>query len=244
MRIFSSQSQQLEIPTNGLVLLVDYAVNNCWLSGATVKDLSSSLITFNHTTAPTVNNTTAGRTANFTIPNNIGLITNNTVARLGAGAHTIIAFVRHAQLALNEDYDILGSGDIAVNGDYCIMVTTPGGLPANRIFRGHLITSTGMKTVDTATGSLANTNWHMLGQRYNGTNKLDALVNGIQSATTTTTGTVASSRTTATLGNRINPPNGGGEFKGDMSLIICYNRALTDAEVNQIWQVYRKRFDL
>jgi len=208
-----------KIVTNGLVLCLDAADRNSYVSGSTTwRDVAGS----NNgtlTNGPTFNSSNGGSIVfdgvndytNLGNPSSLNILT-----------FTICVWARSSTFT---DYqNVIFKGD-TIKGQYGIVITSTGdwAVQPNTVFLGDLIT--------------LNT-WNFFTGTYDGT-KITAYRNGIQkgqySISQTNSGNIV------TIGaDTVNTRY----FNGNIALTQIYNRALTATEVLQNYNAQKSRFGL
>ena len=166
------------------------------------------------------------------------VITNNELARIGTGNHTITAWVNN-DIVTEEDF--VGTG--TSNGDVLLMIYSQAGGGAGG-FRGHAWSSTGNSNTIDSPRAIGTGNWSMLTQRVTWGGNIDLFENGVLTASQVLSGGApTSSRTKFIIGCRAD----GGDsshFDGRIANVQVYNRALTAAEIQQNFNATRGRFGI
>jgi len=224
-----------KIVTNGLVLYLDAGQSTSYNGGTTWTDLSGNGRNGVLTNGPTYSNGSLV----FDGTDDRVVITNNELARIGTGNHTITAWVNN-DTAVQEDF--IGTG-VFSPGAVLLMIYIQAGGGAGG-FRGHAWSSTGNSNTIDSPRAIGTGNWNMLTQRVTWGGNIDLFENGVLTASQVLSGGApTSSLTQFIIGCRV---NGGGasHFDGRIANVQAYNRALTAAEIQQNFQALRGRFGI
>jgi len=166
------------------------------------------------------------------------VITNNELARIGTGNHTITAWVNN-DIVTEEDF--IGTG--TSQGDVLLMIYIQAGGGAGG-FRGHAWSSTGNSNIIDSPRAIGTGNWNMLTQRVTWGGNIDLFENGVLTKTQVLSGGApTSSRTQFIIGCRANG-GGGSHFDGKIANVQVYNKALTATEIQQNFNAFRGRFGI
>lgn len=167
------------------------------------------------------------------------LITNNNIARIGTGNHTILAWINNTVTA---EEDIFGTSGTAT-GDVLLMIVAAAGGGAGGL-RGHAWGSTGNANAIDSPRAFGTGKWAMVGQRVTWGGNIDLIENNSITNSQALVGSApTSTQTVGSIGFR----NTGGTsacFQGKIAAIQFYNRALTNAEISQNYNALRGRFGL
>jgi len=223
------------IVRDGLVLHLDAAnVKSYPGSGTTWTDLSGNGRNGVLTNGPTYSN---GYLV-FDGTNDRVVITNNELARIGTGNHTITAWVNND---INTEEDFIGTG--TSQGDVLLMIYIQAGGGAGG-FRGHAWSSTESSNTIDSPRAIGTGNWNMLTQRVTWGGNIDLFENGGLTKTQVLSGGApTSSRTQFIIGCRAN----GGDishFDGKIANVQVYNRALSEQEIKQNFESMRGRYGI
>ena len=166
------------------------------------------------------------------------VITNNELARIGTGNHTITAWVNN-DIVTEEDF--IGTG--TSQGDVLLMIYIQAGGGAGG-FRGHAWSSTGASNTIDSPRAIGTGNWNMLTQRVTWGGNIDLFENGVLTASQVLSGGApTSSLTQFIIGCRVNG-GGGSHFDGKIANVQVYNKALTATEIQQNFNAFRGRFGI
>jgi hypothetical protein len=225
-----------DIIDTGLVLALDAADRNSYPgSGTTWTDLSGNGRNGVLTNGPTYSNGSLV----FDGTDDRVVITNNELARIGTGNHTITAWVNN-DIVTEEDF--IGTG-VFSSGDVLLMIYNQAGGGAGG-FRGHAWSSTGSANTIDSPRAIGTGNWNMLTQRVTWGGNIDLFENGVLTKTQVLSGGApTSSRTQFIIGCRANG-GGGSHFDGRIANVQVYNRALTASEIQQNFNMLRGRFGI
>ena len=224
------------IVTDGLVLCLDAANTKSYGgSGSRWYDLIGNQ---NGTISGATHTSGAGGYFSFDGSNDRVVITNNELARIGTGNHTITAWVNN-DIVTEEDF--IGTG--TSQGDVLLMIYSQAGGGSGG-FRGHAWSSTSNSNTIDSPRAIGTGNWNMLTQRVTWGGNIDLFENGVLTATLSLSGGApTSSRTQFIIGCRA---NGGGSshFDGKIANVQVYNRALTADEIQQNFNALRGRYGI
>jgi hypothetical protein len=229
-----------DIVEDGLVLCLDAGNAKSYLgSGTTWTDLSG-----NGNTGTLVNgvgfDSDNGGSLSFDGTDDEVLISNNEMARIGTGNHTITAWVNN-DIVTEEDF--IGTNGTST-GDVLLMIFNHAGGGSGG-FRGHAWSSTGNANTIDSPRAIGTGNWSMLTQRVTWGGNIDLFENGVLTATQALVGGApTSSRTQMVIGCRASGGSSSSHFDGKISNVSIYNRALTAAEVTQNYNATRSRYGL
>jgi len=225
------------IVTDGLVLALDAGNTKSYPgSGTTWSDLSGNGRNGVLTNGPTYSNGSLV----FDGTDDRVFITNNELARIGTGNHTITAWVNN-DIVTEEDF--IGTG-VFSQGDVLLMIYIQAGGGAGG-FRGHAWSSTGSSNTIDSPRAIGTGNWNMLTQRVTWGGNIDLFENGVLTKTQVLSGGApTSSRTQFVIGNRVNGGSGSSHFDGKIANVQVYNRALTASEIQQNYNALRGRFGI
>jgi len=223
------------IVTDGLVLCLDAGNTKSYPgSGTTWTDLSGNGRNGVLTNGPTYSNGSLV----FDGTDDRVVITNNELARIGTGNHTITAWVNN-DIVTEEDF--IGTG--TSQGDVLLMIFIQAGGGAGG-FRGHAWSSTGSSNTIDSPRAIGTGNWNMLTQRVTWGGNIDLFENGVLTKTQVLSGGApTSSRTKFIIGSRTDGGSGG-HFDGRIANVQAYNRALTATEIQQNFNALRGRFSI
>jgi len=223
------------IVTDGLVLCLDAGNTKSYPgSGTTWTDLSGNGRNGVLTNGPTYSNGSLV----FDGTDDRVVITNNELARIGTGNHTITAWVNN-DIVTEEDF--IGTG--TSQGDVLLMIYIQAGGGAGG-FRGHAWSSTGSSNTIDSPRAIGTGNWNMLTQRVTWGGNIDLFENGVLTKTQVLSGGApTSSRTKFIIGSRTDGGSGG-HFDGRIANVQAYNRALTATEIQQNFNALRGRFSI
>jgi len=223
------------IVTDGLVLCLDAGNTKSYPgSGTTWTDLSGNGRNGVLTNGPTYSNGSLV----FDGTDDRVVITNNELARIGTGNHTITAWVNN-DIVTEEDF--IGTG--TSQGDVLLMIYIQAGGGAGG-FRGHAWSSTGSSNTIDSPRAIGTGNWNMLTQRVTWGGNIDLFENGVLTKTQVLSGGApTSSRTKFIIGSRTDGGSGG-HFDGRIANVQAYNRALTASEIQQNFNALRGRFSI
>ena len=221
------------IVTDGLVLCLDAGNTKSYPgSGTTWTDLSGNGRNGVLTNGPTYSNGSLV----FDGTDDRVVITNNELARIGTGNHTITAWVNN-DIVTEEDF--IGTG--TSQGDVLLMIYIQAGGGAGG-FRGHAWSSTGSSNTIDSPRAIGTGNWNMLTQRVTWGGNIDLFENGVLTKTQVLSGGApTSSRTKFIIGSRTDGGSGG-HFDGKIANVQAYNRALTASEIQQNYNALKGRY--
>ena len=237
--MFFYNEQDSTIVTDGLTLHLDAGDTASYPgTGTTWYDLSGN--GYNGALINTTSYSTSdGGTLVFNGTDDRVEISNNQLARIGTGNHTIMVWVNND---ITTEEDIVSTG-VGETGDILLMIYSEAGGGLGGL-RGHVWGSTGDPNTIDSPRAIGTGNWSLLVQRVEWGANIDLFENGIKTATKPLVGSApSSSRTNFIIGSRqitsdIN------HFDGKISNTMIYNRALTDAEVLQNFNATKDRFGL
>lgn len=232
-------SHSPSIVTDGLVLCLDAANPRSYGgSGTTWSDLSG-----NGNKGTLINGTTysADNLGYFSFDgvNDRIHINNNELARIGTGNHTIMAWVNN-DIVTEEDF--IGTGGTST-GDVLLMIYSQAGGGSGG-FRGHAWGSTGNSNTLDSPRAIGTGNWNFLVQRVEWGGNIDLFENGIKTATKILVGAAPSSNASKFIIGARSTTTDNSHFDGKISNVMVFNRALTDAEIQQNYNALRGRFGL
>jgi hypothetical protein len=231
-----SHSPSLVLP--GLVLCLDAANSKSYPgSGTTWTDLSGNGNTGTLVNGVGYNSGNLGSLSFDGVDDRV-VITNNELARIGTGNHTITAWVNNDSTSAE---DFIGTG--TSQGDVLLMIFSAAGGGAGG-FRGHAWSSTGASNTIDSPRAIGTGNWNMLTQRVSWGGNIELFENSILTKTQVLSGGApTSSRTQFIIGSRTNGV-AGSHYQGKISYIQVYNRALTPQEIQQNFNALKGRFGL
>jgi hypothetical protein len=231
-----SLSHSPSIITNGLSLCLDAANSKSYPgSGTTWTDLSGNGNTGTLVNGVGYNSGNLGSLSFDGVDDRV-VITNNELARIGTGNHTITAWVNNDSTSAE---DFIGTG--TSQGDVLLMIFSAAGGGAGG-FRGHAWSSTGASNTIDSPRAIGTGNWNMLTQRVSWGGNIELFENSILTKTQVLSGGApTSSRTQFIIGSRTNGV-AGSHYQGKISYIQVYNRALTAAEIQQNYNALKSRY--
>ena len=220
-----------QIVTNGLVLALDAADRNSYVSGSTTwGDMSGNNMVASISASVTYNSSNGGNLA-FNATNGTVLIPENSA--LNTQTPTVEVWARTNATTQNGFWFEKGT----VNTQYSLFQEG-----ANIAWRQNIGSIT---TLNTVTANFINTiNWfQVVGTFTSGTRRL--YINGVLANSDTQTGTIA----TNTNGSSIGVYGGfngvrGYYYNGNIGTVKVYNRALSAPEIQQNYNAQRARFGL
>ena len=224
--------------TDGLVLALDAGDTNSYSgSGTTWTDLSG-----NQRDGTLINGTfyenTNGGYLIFDGANDEVIINDTTLARIGTGNHTIIAWINN-DIVTEEDF--IGTG--TSNGDVLLMIYNQAGGGAGG-FRGHAWSSTGSANTIDSPRAIGTGNWNMLVQRVTWGGNIDLFENGVLTASQVLSGSApTSTKTQFVIGCR-STGGSSSHFDGKIASVQVYNRALSNSEIQQNFNALRGRYGI
>ena len=169
-------------------------------------------------------------------------VSTDFLNRMGGDEHTILTYIFPTEAGLPEE-DIVGNG--TSNGSVLLMIYG-GTSPNPQAVRGHAWNSS-LHTADSTTSTIVN-NWWVAGQRQTKTSpttsKLTAISGEAGTPLTFTDSSITSyayspSGQLLTLGSRSSTQ---AYFDGNMAMVVIYDKALTNSEVQDVSTWMYNRF--
>jgi hypothetical protein len=226
-----------KIVTSGLVLALDAADRNSYVSGSTVwNDVSG-----NGNSGSLVNGLTFSNNSIVFDGVDDNVITTKNLGANPLPTHSISIWFK---TSVASGYKIIGienaqTGTGAGNYDRNIYVGTNG-----KLYYG--VYSGGVVTITSSMSVIDNT-WRNVTAVATGTNSIKMYINGVLNATGTGNGFSAYATSYIRIGSYVLsswPNSNTGFFNGSISNIQIYDRALTDPEILQNYNAQKSRFNL
>jgi hypothetical protein len=142
----------------------------------------------------------------------------------GQSAFTIAAWVKPSALV----------GSAAIIGNWSGTTTTLFRMTAGGVLQGYLVNSSGTQYGGSLGSTLTTGSWQLAVLTYDG-NNLTAYLNGVQGSSIAATGTVRASGNYMAISGSGSIGGSSGPFSGNIDEVRIYNRALSPAEVKNLY---------
>lgn len=221
------------IVTNGLVLALDAADRNSYVSGSTTwNDLSGNNNSGSLTNGPTFNSGNGGSIV-FDGTNDHVLVNTAASIPTGATARTVsIWFYTNPSTWTADVNNLFQYGGNATRTSFGIDFST---YPVMEVWT--------YADDITFSASFAQTGWKNITVTYNGATTILVYENGSFTQTKTLAGALNTTATNIWIGS-VNPAITAGFFTGSIATTQIHNRALSTTEITQNYNNQKSRFDL
>jgi hypothetical protein len=225
------------IVTNGLVLYLDAANYQSYVSGSTTwRDLSSSNLSGSLINGPTYNSGNAGSIVFDGVDDTVRI---NSASPLEQVSTTSMAWV-YAKSFPNAYNTVICKDE--VNNRYNTILVKSNNKMAFYIYCNNSVNIDG-----TGITTLSINTWYFVAMSYSPTDGLKGYVNGVLDGTAAANGNPVTGSTFIQIGSHHQALSGGASgryWNGYISNTAVYNRVLTQAEVLQNYNATKGRFGL
>jgi hypothetical protein len=227
-----------KIVTDGLVLCLDAADRNSYVSGSTTwRDVAGS----NNgtlTNGPTFNSSNGGSIV-FDGTNDAVICTDNTTNNITSNTITLSAWIKPNNVISYKQIFARASGTGTTQRQYGLYIVGAAGAGAVNSLGFEIRTTSGV--VDRGYGSIVSDVWQYVTGVYNGTN-MYWYINGVQIQFFSQSGNIITQSSNLYIGQFSS--GGFSTFNGNIASAQMYNRALSAQEVLQNYNAQKSRFGL
>ena len=230
-----------QIVTNGLVLALDAADRNSYVSGSTTwNDMSGNGNAGTLTNSPTYSIANGGTIVFDGTDDYIAFTYNSNVAFLSASSYTLEVFALPQSSSASYPGLINRESNPGSGRDGYNLLHTQVGIPAGQVFimTERWATGSGVQCGFLTQTSSFYDKWHHIVGTYNGTN-LSIYYDGVLQTSTSATGNITNTTKALEVATR-----SGDDYKGNLSITRIYNRALSAPEILQNYNAQKSRFGL
>jgi hypothetical protein len=230
-----------KIVTQGLVLALDAASKNSYVSGSTTwTDLSGNNNNATLVNGPTFSSANGGSIVFDGTDDYVAFTYNSNVAFLSASSYTLEVFALPQSSSAGYPGIINRESNPGSGRDGYNLLHTQVEIPAGQVF---IMTERWATNSGVQCGFLTQTSsfydkWHHIVGTYNGTN-LSIYYDGVLQTSTVSTGNITNTTKALEVATR-----SGDDYKGNIPITRIYNRALSAAEIQQNYNATKSRFDL